>query len=131
MRISDWSSDVCSSDLLNAQAQLANDRSELPQFGQQLAEARNMLAILVGVAPAELGPTEFDLTSFALPAQVPVTLPFALVHKRPDILQAEADLQAATAAIGVAKARLYPDIRLGATLRSEEHTSELPSLMSI
>src|SRR3546814_9246050 len=75
-----------------------------------------MLAILVGVAPAELGPTEFDLTSFALPAQVPVTLPSALVHKRPDILQAEADLQAATAAIGVAKARLYPDIRLGATL---------------
>src|SRR3546814_7388899 len=74
MRISDWSSDVCSSDVLNAQAQLANDRSELPQFGQQLAEARNMLAILVGVAPAELGPTEFDLTSFALPAQVPVTL---------------------------------------------------------
>src|SRR3546814_15134969 len=75
-----------------------------------------MRAILVGVAPAELGPTEFDLTSFALPAQVPVTLPSALVHKRPDILQAEADLQAATAAIGVAKARLYPDIRLGATL---------------
>src|SRR3546814_14967748 len=75
-----------------------------------------MLSILVGVAPAELGPTEFDLTSFALPAQVPVTLPSALVHKRPDILQAEADLQAATAAIGVAKARLYPDIRLGATL---------------
>src|SRR3546814_8514067 len=116
MRISDWSSDVCSSDLLNAQAQLANDRSELPQFGQQLAEARNMLAILVGVAPAELGPTEFDLTSFALPAPVPVTLPSALVHKRRDILQAEADLQAATAAIGVEKARLYPDIRLGPTL---------------
>src|SRR3546814_16530542 len=45
-----------------------------------------------------------------------LTLPSALVHKRPDILQAEADLQAATAAIGVAKARLYPDIRLGATL---------------
>src|SRR3546814_19027717 len=106
MRISDWSSDVCSSDLLNAQAQLANDRSELPQFGQQLADARNMLAILVGVAPAELGPTEFDLTSFALPAQVPVTLPSALVHKRPDILQAEADLQAATAAkIGRASCR--------------------------
>src|SRR3546814_10518734 len=86
-----------------------------------------ILAILVGVTPAELGPTEFDLTSFALPAQVPVTLPSALVHKRPDILQAEADLQAATAAIGVATARLYPDIRLGA--RSEEHTSELQSLM--
>src|SRR3546814_13818721 len=127
MRISDWSSDVCSSDLLNAQAQLANDRSELPQFGQQLAEARNMLAILVGVTPAELGPTEFDLTSFALPAQVPVTLPSALVHKRPDILQAEAAPPAATSAIGVADARPYTAVRRGPTIthRAPPHGQEL------
>jgi outer membrane protein TolC len=45
-----------------------------------------------------------------------VALPSELVHRRPDILQAEAELHAATAAIGVATARLYPDITLGATL---------------
>jgi outer membrane protein TolC len=39
-----------------------------------------------------------------------------LVHKRPDILQAEAQLHAATAAVGVATANLYPDVTLGATL---------------
>jgi NodT family efflux transporter outer membrane factor (OMF) lipoprotein len=103
-------------EVLNAQAQLANDRGDLPQLGQQLAEARHMLAVLVGTAPADLGPTDFDLAGFRLPADVPVTLPSELVHKRPDILQAEADLHAATAAIGVASARLYPNITLGATL---------------
>src|SRR3546814_16801547 len=67
-------------EVLNAQAQLANDRSELPQFGQQLAEARNMMAILVGVAPAELGPTEFDFSRFALSAQVDLSFPSHSVH---------------------------------------------------
>ena len=103
-------------EVLNAQSQYTSDRGMLPQLQQQLAEARHLLATLVGVTPSDLGPTEFDLERLTLPASVPVTLPSALVHKRPDILQAEADLHAATAAIGVATARLYPDITLGATL---------------
>ena len=103
-------------EVLTAQSQLANDRGDLPQLDRQLAEARHMLAILLGIAPAELGPTDFSLAQFALPRDIPVTLPSQLVHKRPDILQAEADLHAATAAVGVATARLYPDITLGANL---------------
>lgn len=102
-------------DVLNAQSQLAADRGQLPQLDQELAEAQNMLAILVGVAPADLGPADFELSQFHLPADVPVTLPSALVHKRPDILQAEAQLHAAIAGIGIATARLYPDITLGGT----------------
>jgi NodT family efflux transporter outer membrane factor (OMF) lipoprotein len=103
-------------EVLNAQSQYTADRGALPQLQQQLAEARHLLATLVGATPADLGPAEFDLDRFALPPDVPVTLPSELVHKRPDILQAEAELHAATAAIGVATARLYPDITLGATL---------------
>jgi NodT family efflux transporter outer membrane factor (OMF) lipoprotein len=102
-------------EVLSAQAQLADDRGNLPMLEQQRAEARGMLAILLGVSPAELQPTDFTLASFALPGQVPVALPSALVHKRPDILEAEARLHAATAAVGVATAQLYPDITLGAT----------------
>lgn len=75
-----------------------------------------MLAILVGAAPDELDMPDFELDRLTLPASVPVTLPSRLVRKRPDILQAEADWHAANAAIGVATARLYPDITLGATL---------------
>ncbi|MET0364706.1 MAG: efflux transporter outer membrane subunit, partial [Sphingobium sp.] len=103
-------------EVLSAQGQLAGDQADLPQMEQQLAEARNMLAILVGVSPLELGPTDFAFASFALPREIPVTIPSLLVAKRPDILQAEADLHAATAAIGVATARLYPDITLGASI---------------
>jgi NodT family efflux transporter outer membrane factor (OMF) lipoprotein len=50
------------------------------------------------------------------PAQIPVALPSALVRKRPDILEAEAQLHAATADIGVATARLYPNITLTGAL---------------
>jgi NodT family efflux transporter outer membrane factor (OMF) lipoprotein len=103
-------------EVLNAQSQYAADRGDLPQLEQQLAEARHLLATLVGVAPADLGPSDFDLAAMTLPASIPVTLPSRLVHQRPDILQAEADLHAATAQIGVATAKLYPDITLGATL---------------
>lgn len=113
-------------EVLNAQSQYTADRAALPALDQQLAEARHLLAVLVGVAPAELGATDFDLAGFTLPSALPVTLPSELVHKRPDILQSEAELHAATAAIGIATARLYPDITLGATL-----TQSSPSLDNV
>lgn len=103
-------------EVLNAQTQLTADRGLLPPLDQELAEARHSLATLVGVAPADLGPTDFSLDALVLPADVPVTLPSELVHKRPDILQAEADLHAATAAIGIATAHMYPDLTLGANV---------------
>ncbi len=103
-------------EVLSAQGQLAGDRASLPSLEQELAEGRGMLAVLLGVSPAELGPTDFTLDQFALPSEVPVALPSALVHKRPDILEAEARLHAAVAAVGVATADLYPDITLGATV---------------
>lgn len=103
-------------EVLSAQGELAADQGNLPQLEQQLAAARDMLAVLVGVSPAELGPTEFSLAGFTLPSPVPVALPSALVRQRPDILQAEAQYHAATAAVGVATANLYPDVTLGASL---------------
>lgn len=103
-------------EVLNAQSQYTADRGDIPQLEQQLAEARHLLATLVGIAPSELGATEFDIAKLTLPTAIPVALPSELVHRRPDILQAEADLHAAAAGIGVATARLYPDITLGAAL---------------
>ncbi|MDO7842831.1 efflux transporter outer membrane subunit [Sphingomonas immobilis] len=103
-------------EVTNVQAQLAADRDDIPQLRQPIDEARHMLATLTGVAPDALGPTDFDIATFTLPADVPVAIPATLVRKRPDILQAEADLHASTAAIGVATAELYPNISIGATL---------------
>ncbi len=103
-------------EVLSAQGQLASDRANLPLLEQQLAEGRAMLAVLLGVSPAELGPTDYSLSQFTLPAEVPVALPSQLVRKRPDILQAEARLHAATAAVSMATADLYPNITLGASI---------------
>ena len=103
------------SDVVSAEAQLATDETLRPPLRQQLSQARHNLAVLVGRAPGDWLPPTFDLTNFTLPDELPVSLPSALVHQRPDILAAEAQLHAANAAIGVATARLYPNITLSAS----------------
>jgi len=99
-----------------AQAQLAEDEALLPPLQRQLDQARHQLALLAGKSPAEWAPPDFDLAALTAPAEIPVSLPSALVRRRPDILAAEAELHAATAAAGVAVANQYPDIRLSANL---------------
>lgn len=103
-------------EVLSAQGELARDRADLPNLEQQLAEGRAMLAVLLGVSPGELGPTPYSLEQFALPSQVPVAMPSSLVRQRPDIMEAEARLHGATAAVGIATAELYPNITLGASI---------------
>ena len=102
-------------DVLTAQSQLATDEVLLPPLRQQLAVARHALAVLAGRAPGEWMPPDFSLDALRLPKEIPVSLPSELAHHRPDILAAEAQLHAATAAVGVATANLYPQITLSAT----------------
>jgi len=97
-------------------AQLAEDEALLPPLQRDLDAARHQMALLAGKSPAEWTAPDFDLGKFTAPADIPISLPSELVHNRPDILAAEADLHAATAAIGVAVANQYPDIRLSANL---------------
>jgi NodT family efflux transporter outer membrane factor (OMF) lipoprotein len=102
-------------DVLTAQSQLASDETLLPPLRQQLSAARHALALLVGETPAAWQPPSLVLTDLTLPRRLPVSLPSELAHRRPDILAAEAQLHAATAAVGVATANLYPQITLSAT----------------
>jgi NodT family efflux transporter outer membrane factor (OMF) lipoprotein len=102
-------------DVLTAQSQLATDEALLPPLHQQLAIARHALAVLAGRAPGDWMPPDFSLDALKLPKQIPVSLPSELAHRRPDILAAEAQLHAATAAVGVATASLYPQIVISAT----------------
>jgi NodT family efflux transporter outer membrane factor (OMF) lipoprotein len=99
---------------VSAVTQLAEDSALLPPLRQELDEARHRLALLVGRAPAEWSPPDFDLAKLSAPAEIPLSLPSQLVHDRPDIRAAEADVHADVAAIGVQTARLYPDVRLAA-----------------
>ncbi|HEV7986357.1 MAG TPA: efflux transporter outer membrane subunit, partial [Steroidobacteraceae bacterium] len=102
-------------DVLNAQSQRANDQTLLPALRRELSTAEHALALLVGEAPAAWSAPDFKLEEFASPSSVPQTLPAELAHRRPDILAAEAQLHAATAAVGIAAANLYPQISLTAT----------------
>ena len=97
-------------------AQLADDQALLPPLLRQLEASRHRMAYLAGKAPSEWAAPEFDLATLKVPADIPVSLPSQLVRQRPDILAAESEMHAATAAIGVAVANQYPDIRLSANL---------------
>ena len=110
---------------VGAATQLARDEALLPPLNQMLAIARHQLALLVGKAPADFTAPDFDLADFAptLAAPVPLALPSDLVHVRPDIQQAEADLHAATANVGVATAALYPSLNLTASLTQSTLTA--------
>jgi NodT family efflux transporter outer membrane factor (OMF) lipoprotein len=105
---------VPDSDVIVAESQLASDETIQPGLEQQLSVAKHALAVLIGRAPGSWSPPDFDLAAFALPRRLPVSIPSELVHQRPDIQAAEAQLHAASAQIGIATAQLYPSITLSA-----------------
>jgi NodT family efflux transporter outer membrane factor (OMF) lipoprotein len=78
--------------------------------------------VLAGRSPAEWTPPDFDLDTLSIPVELPVSLPSELVRERPDILAAEAQLHAASAAIGVATAQLYPSVNLSAAWSRQAQT---------
>ena len=99
-------------DVVSAESQLASDATLLPPLRQELAVARHALAVIMGQLPAQSEPFELELSQVTLPQDLPVSLPSELVRRRPDILASEAQLHAATAAVGVATSNLYPHIVL-------------------
>jgi NodT family efflux transporter outer membrane factor (OMF) lipoprotein len=107
---------VPESDVVIAESQLAADETLRPPLDQQLSAAKHALAVLLGRAPGEWAAPDFDMAALTLPDRLPVSLPSELAHQRPDILAAEAQLHAASAAIGVATAQLYPSITLSGSV---------------
>jgi NodT family efflux transporter outer membrane factor (OMF) lipoprotein len=100
--------------LLGQQTQVAATRATLPGIEKTLAQTRHQLAVLAGKMPSDADLPEFTLDSLQLPADLPVSLPSALVRQRPDILASEAVLHQASAEVGVATAALYPQFSLTA-----------------
>jgi len=100
------------SDLEVRQAEVARSDAEfqLNELLRQRALAEHLLGTLTG--RLDLAIPAGDLAHLPLPALPPPGLPSALLERRPDIRQAEQDLVAANAQIGVAKAQLFPTITL-------------------
>ncbi len=100
-------------DMANAQGQAASTRAQIPLLESAARQAIYSLSVLLAREPGalvqELSPTGAIPSQ---PAAVPVGLPSDIVRKRPDIRRAEEQLHAATAAVGIATADLFPRFTL-------------------
>jgi NodT family efflux transporter outer membrane factor (OMF) lipoprotein len=103
-------------DVISAQSQLASDTTQLPPLRESLGVAEHALAVILGAAPGDAALPELDLAHIVLPGELPISVPSELARRRPDILAAEAQLHAATAAVGIAQSNLYPHVTLTAAI---------------
>jgi multidrug efflux system outer membrane protein len=91
-----------------------NIEAQVPQLEQQLRATQTALAVLLGRAPQGFSVQGASLAGIMAPA-VAAFQPPQLLERRPDIKNAEAQLAAAHADIGAARAALYPRLTLGAS----------------
>ena len=118
---------VAKSDVLQAQTQLANARSDDLNATLQRAQLEHAIAVLVGKAPADfsLAVTQARQTV----PEIPVGVPSTLLQRRPDIAAAERAVAAANAQIGIARSAYYPNLGLSGSYGTT--TSRLSDLFSL
>jgi len=98
-------------DVRQAEQLVFTASAEVPVLEQQIEQQENFLSILLGQNPTDV-PRGKALTDQPQPPEVPPGLPSALLERRPDVREAEAQLIAANAQIGVARAAYFPEISL-------------------
>jgi multidrug efflux system outer membrane protein len=99
----------------------------IPDLERRIAQQENFISTLLGNNPGPIA-RGTKLTEQPHMPEVPAGLPSSLLERRPDIRQAEAQLIAANAQIGVAKADYFPQINL--TASSGFQSSALTSLFT-
>jgi NodT family efflux transporter outer membrane factor (OMF) lipoprotein len=105
-------------DVAAQESQLAQVVATLPPLLKQLAQQRDLLAALSGGFPSDGPPEQFELANLQLPRELPLSLPSKLVEQRPDVRQAEENMHAASAQVGIAVANRLPNFMLSADLGS-------------
>jgi len=101
-------------DVAAQESQLAQVTATLPPLFKQLAQQRDLLAALSGGFPNQELRESFELSTLQLPQELPLSLPSQLVEQRPDVRQAEENLHAASAQIGIAVANRLPSFAVTA-----------------
>jgi outer membrane protein, multidrug efflux system len=101
-------------DVRQAEQLVHSAQAQIVDLGRLIEQQENAISVLLGRNPGSIdrGRSLIDRPS---PPEIPAGLPSALIERRPDILQAEHQLAAATAQIGVAKAAYFPQILLTGT----------------
>jgi outer membrane protein, multidrug efflux system len=101
-------------DVRQAEQLVFTAAAEIPSLEQQIEQEENLISILLGRNPDTVARGR-PLTEQPRPPAVPAGLPSSLLERRPDIREAEQQLIAANAQIGVAKAAYFPQISLSGT----------------
>jgi multidrug efflux system outer membrane protein len=122
-------------DVLQAQQTLDTANAQIPDLERQVAQEEDALSILLGDYPHPIK-RGLPLVEQVLPPEVPPGLPSSLIERRPDIREAEQNLVAANAEIGVAKAEFFPQVSLtgsggGAFGRSSAFSNLMSSQLGI
>ena len=103
-----------------ARYNLESSRSQIPTLHTGLDEAMNRIAVLLGTRPGQVH-EELKMRK-PIPVsspQIAVGIPAEMIRRRPDIRQAERELAAQTAQVGVATADLYPKFSLNGSIGIE------------
>jgi multidrug efflux system outer membrane protein len=103
-------------DIARAETELATAQSQAASLTLRRAELENALAVLVGTNPATFALAALTNAPASpwnpTPPAIPAGLPGDLLERRPDVAEAERQLAAVNARIGVAKAAFFPVLRL-------------------
>lgn len=99
------------SDLRQAEELEYTASVQIPQLEEQIQQEENALRLLLGQNPGPVAHTDPNALA-PVPQDLPVGLPSRLLERRPDILEAEQQLVAANARIGVAKAQFFPQLSI-------------------
>ncbi|HBN9524567.1 efflux transporter outer membrane subunit [Pseudomonas aeruginosa] len=107
-------------DMAEAMAHISETEARLPDTEKRQTSFINALSFLLGEKPQSLRAELKQPVAVPMPSDiVPIGLASEIVRRRPDILQAEAQLHAATANIGVATADFYPHVTLNGSFGLE------------
>jgi multidrug efflux system outer membrane protein len=100
-------------DVARAETELATTEAEAASLARRRAELENAIAVLVGENASNFKIAALtDATWNPQPPEIPAGLPAELLERRPDVAEAERQLAAENARIGVAKASFFPVVRL-------------------
>jgi multidrug efflux system outer membrane protein len=100
-------------DVRQAEQLVETAAEAIPEVQRQVGQQEDLLSTLLGENPHDI-PRGQKLVEQPLPVTIPAGLPSALLERRPDIRQAEQQLVAANAEIGVARAAFFPSLPLTA-----------------
>ncbi len=103
-------------EVMQVESQYQQALAAIPELERQIAAQENLISILLGRDPGPI-PRGKPIGALAQPA-IPAALPSSLLERRPDIVQAEYNLVAANANVGVAKSLYYPTLTLTGALGS-------------